>query len=225
MSPRSAEPKRRLDPQTIVEAGLRIAARPGLEALSFRALGTELGVDPTAIYRHFRSKDELMCALLDELHRQVLAQLPTQSDWRQRIRDLAEHTLAAHIAHPAVSVESPVLTTGGPGEIATIEFILTALSDAGLSDAEVVRHYSLIAAFMLSQAATIAQARAVAASGDREASLPWLGRRLTIDIAEQPRMASLYRELTDIRDDDVYRLGIESVLDSAARTAAERVEA
>jgi AcrR family transcriptional regulator len=225
MSPRSTEPKRRLDPQTIVEAGLRIAARPGLEALSFRALGTELGVDPTAIYRHLRSKEELMCALLDELHLQVLARLPAEGDWRRRIRDLAARTLEVHIAHPAISAESPMLTTGGPGEIATIEYILTALSEAGLSDPEIVRHYSLLSAFMLTQAATIAQARAAAPEGTREIALPWLSRRLTIDIAQQPRMAALYRDLSEIHDDDVYRLGIESVLDSAARTAAERVEA
>ena len=39
--------------------------------MSVRRLGAELGADPTAIYRHFRDKDELVLALLDRLLAQV----------------------------------------------------------------------------------------------------------------------------------------------------------
>ena len=32
-----------------------------------RRLGAELGVDPTAVYRHFRYKDELLVAMADRM--------------------------------------------------------------------------------------------------------------------------------------------------------------
>jgi AcrR family transcriptional regulator len=57
--------KVKLDPERIIAAGLELAARPGVSAISVRELGTMLGADPTAIYRHFRSKDDLMRSLLD----------------------------------------------------------------------------------------------------------------------------------------------------------------
>jgi AcrR family transcriptional regulator len=35
--------------------------------LTTRALGHRLGVDPTALYRHFRNKDELLTAMADSI--------------------------------------------------------------------------------------------------------------------------------------------------------------
>ena len=37
------------------------------DALSFRKIGKELGADPTALYRHFADKDELLLALADRV--------------------------------------------------------------------------------------------------------------------------------------------------------------
>ena len=48
--------------------GCAAAVRGGNpEPLTVRRLGKELGADPTAIYRHFRDKDELVRAVLDRL--------------------------------------------------------------------------------------------------------------------------------------------------------------
>ena len=47
-----------LDVATILEAALRLSGAGNPEPLTVRSLGNELGADPTAIYRHFRDKDE-----------------------------------------------------------------------------------------------------------------------------------------------------------------------
>ena len=63
-----------LDVTTILEAALRLSGSGNPEPLTVRSLGNELGADPTAIYRHFRDKDELVHAVLDRLvHRAVKA--------------------------------------------------------------------------------------------------------------------------------------------------------
>ena len=49
-----------LDAATILEAALRLSVAGNSEALTVRSLGKEFGADPTAIYRHFRDKDELV---------------------------------------------------------------------------------------------------------------------------------------------------------------------
>src|SRR5207244_1223791 len=51
----------------LVTAALELVEAAGLDGLSMRALGAHLGVDPTAVYRYFRAKDELLEALADSV--------------------------------------------------------------------------------------------------------------------------------------------------------------
>ncbi|SFM58950.1 TetR/AcrR family transcriptional regulator [Thermodesulforhabdus norvegica] len=47
-----------------IEAALRIVQSEGLSSLSISRLASEVGVVPSALYRHFRSKEELLDAIL-----------------------------------------------------------------------------------------------------------------------------------------------------------------
>ena len=124
---------RRLDRATIIAAGLELAETTGSATLSIRELGAKLGTDPTAVYRHFRSKDDLMGALLDELTvRSLAAVTAPPENWQDRLRQLASATLDELSRYPAVGQEAIVLTTHGPGELDAIEFMLDAFSRAGL---------------------------------------------------------------------------------------------
>ena len=42
-----------------------LADRDGIEGLSMRKLGQELGVDAMALYRHVRSKDDLLDGIVE----------------------------------------------------------------------------------------------------------------------------------------------------------------
>ena len=66
---------------------LRFASSGGgnTEPLTVRSLGKELGADPTAIYRHFRDKDELVRAVLDKLIGDVVAAVDPEAGWRERL--------------------------------------------------------------------------------------------------------------------------------------------
>ena len=123
--------KARLDREAIVAAGLTLAAQPGVGSVSVRDLGAQLGADPTAIYRHFRGKDDLMRSLLDEVIGMSLQRVDAEpDDWRGRLTQLAVATLELFATYPAIGVEATVLTTGGPHELDVIEFMLDALSRA-----------------------------------------------------------------------------------------------
>lgn len=52
--------------RAILDAALRLSAETGLAALSLRQVAKEVGIVPTAFYRHFGSIDELGLALVDE---------------------------------------------------------------------------------------------------------------------------------------------------------------
>jgi len=64
-----------LDVTTILEAALRLSGAGNPEPLTVRSLGNELGADPTAIYRHFRDKDELVRGAFDRMLVEIIGQI------------------------------------------------------------------------------------------------------------------------------------------------------
>ena len=208
----------RLDRDSIIAAGLELAAS-GTSSISVRELGTHLGADPTAIYRHFRSKEHLMQALLDELtSRSLSAVTADAADWRERLRQLAASTLALYAEHPAIGAEAIVLTTHGPGELEAIELMLEAFSRAGLTGDEVVRHYALLASHVLSSAAGIARGRSLnSAVGEPS---PWFEGPILADARRYPLIHAFNAQLSNLEDHELFSLGVEHIIQSAERAAA-----
>lgn len=219
---RGGASRTRLDRETIVAAGLELAAEPGVLSISVRELGARLGADPTAIYRHFRNKEQLMQALLDELiGRSVRAVTAPPGQWRERLRQLAASTLDLFGQHPAIGVEAVVLTTHGPGELDAVELMLEAFAEAGLADDDLVRHYALAASHVLSSAAGIARARGERAASPTDPS-PWIEGPLLADPRTHPLIASVGARLAELEDRELFLLGVEAVIQSAERTAVAR---
>ena len=54
-----------LTPELIVEESLALLDTAGVAGFSLPKLGAVLGADPTAVYRHFQSKDDLVLAIAD----------------------------------------------------------------------------------------------------------------------------------------------------------------
>ena len=200
----------RLDTEVIVQAGLELA-RLG-KPLTVRALGTSLGADPTAIYRHFRNKDELMKALLDRVmqlaHESVTV---SPADWRAYLRESVEATVRTFAHYPAIGVEAPRLSTGGAGEQAATEGLLTAFRHAGLSGSELVRHYMILSGHVLTFASLAAR------TGGEE---PWLDRPITFSADVDASVAALRPELEAITERDIREQTVELVIESAERAAA-----
>lgn len=208
----------RLDRQMIIDAGIELA-ETGVATISVRDLGAHLGADPTAIYRHFPSKDAVMIALLDELHaRSVSSVVAPAEDWEVRLRALALATLEAFTRYPAIGAEATTLTTHGPGELSAIELMLDAFHRAGLRDQDLVRHYALLASHILSDAAGIARASGARAIDDPDS--PWLDAPLLVDPRRHPLIAEHGVLLSGLKDNEIFHLGVEMIIDSAKRTAA-----
>src|SRR3712207_8923049 len=81
------EAKRRpLSRRRVLEAAVRFADREGLEALSMRKLGADLGVEAMSLYNHVPNKD----ALLDGMVEVLLGELEVPSEkagWEERVRE------------------------------------------------------------------------------------------------------------------------------------------
>jgi AcrR family transcriptional regulator len=143
-------PRGSLSRDKVLTAALELA-RGGLDAVSMRALGARLGADPTAVYRYFRTKDELLDAMADAV---VAGDRPVPQTG-QPADDLAaafENFRTSLLAHPALV---PVVARRPPGGEATREAadrVLALLSGAGLDAATAAAAYQALLFYTLGHA-------------------------------------------------------------------------
>src|SRR4051812_209782 len=135
----------RLDASRIVDAALTIAARDGAPAVTMRRLGAELGVDATAFYRHFRTKDDLLAAMAERLFDREMAQFEPGPDWRENLRRLYWSGWRVYRGHPGFAETLARLPDDAPALARIAELTLTELRRAGLSrrDAALFYHSSV----------------------------------------------------------------------------------
>lgn len=93
----------RLDREVILEAAERIVGSEGLRALTMRRIGTELRADPTAVYRHFRNKEELLTRLAERMFSTEPEVDPAQS-WQNQLRAHIQHAFDRYRAHPDLGI-------------------------------------------------------------------------------------------------------------------------
>lgn len=102
MPPVDTATRRRLDRRQVLEAALAVVDRDGLEALSMRRLGTELGVDPMAIYHHVDGKERLHDGIAELLWEEV-ARPEVGADPIATLRGLAHSLRDLFRTHPAAA--------------------------------------------------------------------------------------------------------------------------
>jgi AcrR family transcriptional regulator len=100
-----------------------------------RRLGTELGVQQSAIYHHFASKQALLGAVADE----VVARGPhtdpgDSGDWYDRVRAACHDLRAAVLAYPDGADVVSSMFAFGLGAREPYERLLKLLAGAGLDD-------------------------------------------------------------------------------------------
>lgn len=124
---------RRLRRSDVVDTALQILARVGLPDLTMRALGTELGVQQSALYHHVENKQALLGAVADEiLARGPRRRVRADASWQTRVRRRCEDLHAAVTAYPdGADVVMSMWAFGMGGEAAFAE-LRELLAEAGL---------------------------------------------------------------------------------------------
>ena len=104
---REAPPRaRRLDHQLtrrrILDAARRVMSERGPESLTVSGVAREAQINRTTAYQHFRTRDELVSAVLEEFAHEVCARIGAQQPLGARIDDLVgyfvEHSEIARLA-------------------------------------------------------------------------------------------------------------------------------
>ncbi len=217
-------PRGTLSQELIVEAAFRVADSGGMDKLTFQALGRALSAHPTAIYRHFRNKDELLLALVDALHEEALSNTPPLTDdWAYDLMQIAIHTHDAFLRHPRVGALVAARTARRENEFRTVELKLDCLRRAGLNDTDVVRYHRVFADVVLSYSAMDASLASLPPEA-RDADLrAWRTDYLTLPPDRYPNIARVAPLFVRLDDPQNFVTAVQAIIDQIrARAEAER---
>lgn len=134
----------RLSQADYVAAAFVVADDIGLHGLTLKALGQQLGVDSTAVYRHFRSKDVLLLAMLDRLLEDVLQPSAEHATPRAELEHIATGLRSVLLANPPLAVALAGVAEPPANGVGLRDRIIDALARMGLEGQALVVHYQLL---------------------------------------------------------------------------------
>ncbi|GGQ45812.1 AcrR family transcriptional regulator [Actinomadura coerulea] len=148
--------RRRWSTEEILDAAVELLRTSDAESFSVRKLAAALGTDSSSLYRHFRSKTELLRAVADRIILTAMDGYRPEGDWKQRITTLALRVREAFGRHPQLAAVWGRYASGGTGSRMVMEEMLQALHSSGLPDEEIPARYHriavLVAALITSEA-------------------------------------------------------------------------
>jgi AcrR family transcriptional regulator len=167
-------------------------------------LGRALGADPTAVYRHFASKDDLVLAIADRLIQEAMDGLPAHDCWVETVIDSTRRLRRTYLAHPAAASLSSFRTTGRPAEMRVVDRTLEAVMAAGYEGLEAAVIYRALGDFALAwcggEAALLALPEPLQAV-DRGV---WTQAYRAVGQEEYPHIWRVRDELALVADDDIF---------------------
>jgi AcrR family transcriptional regulator len=141
--PRSGE--RTLSRTQVVERALKLTDAEGVDALTMRRLGRELGVEAMALYTHVRSKDDLLAAIGSRILGELDVEPRPAPDWRGRIETVCRAWATLRERHP----QSFALIYHADKDVLPVtEELMDALLTAGLEGADAWLAYQTLVFFL-----------------------------------------------------------------------------
>lgn len=140
MGVRTPERRVPLTRQRVLEAAVDLADRHGIEGVSMRRLGHDLGVEAMSIYTHVRSKDDLLGGMVEVVAGQIPA-TRTRDDWKGSLRATVMGARAVMLRHPWAPRLMEDLEEPGPAVLRHFDTVIGILREGGFSLA--MTHHAL----------------------------------------------------------------------------------
>lgn len=131
---RKAGSRTPLTREAIVDAALRVLDAEGVDGLSMRRVGEELGAGAASIYWHVRNKDELLQLVFERVIAEIELPVPDPSRWQEQLGLLMVQMRAILNGHRDVARLSLGRVPTGPGLAVFTEWLFTLLEPVGIPD-------------------------------------------------------------------------------------------
>ena len=212
----------RLSRRTVTEQALKLADADGLEALTIRKLAQDLGVTPMALYWHFRSKEDLLEGVAEQIWSEIDVPVDPSVPWPVQLQKGLESLIGVLRAHPAAPQLLLEHEKRNEAALRATEAALEILRSAGFDP----QHASEIARSALWTGIMLVMSEAgyhPELSGDERAEFQRRNEVFfaMLPAARYPRLIECATPMADCDPDFHYRLGVEMFI-AGVRATAER---
>lgn len=201
----NAGEKASLSREAYVAAALAFIDERGLDEFTLRSLGREMGVHGTAVYRYFRSRDDLLEAVLAHMLEVSGVEIPAKGAPRARLLALLRGLRRSFSEHPNLAL--PNLTMQAEQATAVIvNEAVALLEQMGLHGSNLAVGYQMLETFSVGSNAYDWGGYPDALEARRR------GRRLS----GNPAFDASSRSIEDMQalNDEAFELAAEALLDA-----------
>lgn len=210
-----------LTPERIADAALRLIDRDGLDTLSMRKLGLELGVEAMALYHHYPNKGRVLDAVMDLLVREIDVPGPGSMPALARLRQALRSYRGIALRHPHAFPLLAMRRFNSEGAFAVYERLLQAFAELGLPPQR--------AAWWFRATGNLASGTGLADIASRELepdATPLMLQRQPASPALPPHVAAVAPYLTAERLDEAFEFALDQLFEALDRDArAQRLAA
>lgn len=213
--------RERLSRQRVLEAALRIVDSEGLDALTMRRLGRELGVEAMSLYRHVPNKDALLDGLVELVILEIDVPASIDGDWKEAIRHVLRSYRSAAHSHPNAFPLVTVRPLNTPEALRRLDANFEVLRQAGFDESTAIVAFHTLAGYTRGFALEEVTGRALGAQPLDAEHIDL--RSLPAD--EFPHISELAPLLVDTDRDAEFERGLDLILtglEAERRSTARR---
>ncbi|HSW94775.1 MAG TPA: TetR/AcrR family transcriptional regulator C-terminal domain-containing protein [Patescibacteria group bacterium] len=186
----------------IAQAALAVVDRDGLEALSMRRLGAELGVEGMAVYRYFPNKAAVLAGVVEVLLAELVIPPPSNVPWTDVFRDVSRAYRGLLLRHPHAIPLLAALPLTDPAAARAAGAVMALLRAAGFDADSALRTLATITSYVVG----IAQWEVGTAPLRDE------GRDITLPPDADPYLVELLPQLAEDDCYETFEFGLDVIV-------------
>jgi AcrR family transcriptional regulator len=207
-----------LSRERVLDAAIKLADQGGLESLSMRKLGQELGVEAMALYYHFANKDEVIDGIVDIVFSEI--DLPASgTDWKTAMRRRAVSLRDVLLRHRWAIGLMEARRNAGPANLRHHDAVIGSLRAGGLEMDLAAHAYSLLDSYIYGFALTKMNLPFDASEEVAEVAQGMLQR---FPVNEYPNLVAIIAERIKPGYDyvDEFEYGLDLILDGLEKATS-----
>jgi AcrR family transcriptional regulator len=136
----------------IVDAGLQVADREGLDAVTMRRVASQLDTSASALYVYIRSRQDLLDAMFDHVMAAVAGAAIPEGTWQERLGSLLITSVEAASGHGGLAQVALSSIPDGPNARKIAANVRDLLIEGRVSEAAIPAALDLLALFVTAAA-------------------------------------------------------------------------
>ncbi len=201
----TTETRTTLNRDRVVEAAVAYADTHGIDDMSMRKLGAELGVEAMSLYNHVDDKADLFNGMIDYVFGSI--QLPDPGlEWKAQTRAIGKEAMEQFGNHSWVVFLLMQQGNTGPGSLQFMDRVVSIFLDAGFNENDTHHAWQMLASHTMGYAFQSAVAPDSHEYAKLEPQLPQLA-------AAFPNVARIAPNLFNCAYDEEYLFGLEIIID------------